>query len=135
MTGHVFLDASFWIAYRDERQTLHSEAKRILPQVFQRRMKFVTTFPVLCEIHAHFSRSAIKRQLIIRDFEKNPVVHLEEVTHSDQQKAFGILRVQTDKSYSLCDAVSFVVIRRLALKQVLTFDNHFRQFGEFEIVS
>jgi predicted nucleic acid-binding protein len=135
MTGHVFLDASFWIAYRDERQALHSEAKLILPQVFQRRLRFVTTLPVLCEIQAHFSRSVNKKQLVIRDFEKNPVVHLEEVTHLDQQKAFAILRAQADKSYSLCDAVSFVVIRRLGLKKVLTFDDHFRQFGEFEIVS
>lgn len=135
MTGHVFLDASFWIAYRDERQTLHREAKRILSEVFRRRMKMVTTLPVLCEAHAHFSRSAKKKRMILQDFENNPLVHIEEVTHSDQQQAFEILNSQSDKSYSLCDALSFVVIRRLNLKQVLAFDDHFRQFGEFEIIS
>jgi len=38
------------------------------------------------------------------------------------------------QSYSLCDAVSFVVSNAW-LKQALAFDEHFRQFGEFEIIS
>ena len=135
MNGHVFLDASFWIAYRDERQNLHEQAKRILSVVFRRRIKFVTTLPVLCEIHAHFCRNAKKKHLIIRDFDNNPLVQIEAITNADQQQAFELLRSQTDKTYSLCDAISFVVIRRLGLNQVLSFDKHFRQFGEFEIIS
>jgi len=134
MTSHVFLDASFWIAYRNERQNCHKEATRILTEMFRRRTKFVTTLPVLCEIHAHFSRTP-KKKVILQDFESNPLVHIEEVTHADQQLAFKLLSRQTDKSYSLCDAVSFVVMQRLGLKQALAFDDHFRQFGEFEIVS
>ncbi len=134
MTNHIFLDASFWIAYRNERQNCHREAIRILTEMAQRRTKFVTTLPVLCEIHAHFSRTP-KKKAILQDFESNPLVHIEEVTHADQQLAFKLLRQQTDKSYSLCDAVSFVVMQRLGLKQALAFDDHFRQFGEFEIFS
>jgi predicted nucleic acid-binding protein len=135
MNGYAFLDASFWIAYRDERQNLHEQAKRILAAVFRRRTRFVTTLPVLCETHAHFSRNAKKKHLIIQDFDNNPLVQIEAITHADQQQAFELLRSQTDKTYSLCDAISFVIIRRLGLKQVLSFDNHFRQFGEFEILS
>jgi predicted nucleic acid-binding protein len=134
MTNHIFLDASFWIAYRNERQNCHREAKRILAETFRHRIKFVTTLPVLCEIHAHFSRTP-KKKVILQDFESNSLVHIEEVTHADQQLAFKLLRRQTDKSYSLCDAVSFVVMQRLGLKQALAFDDHFRQFGEFEIIS
>jgi predicted nucleic acid-binding protein len=135
MNDHVFLDASFWIAYRDERQNLHEQAKRILSAVFRRRIKFVTTLPVLCEIHAHFCRNAKKKRLIIQDFDNNPLVQIEAITNADQQQAFELLRSQTDKTYSLCDAISFVVIRRLCLNQVLSFDKHFRQFGEFEVLS
>ncbi|HEY5298252.1 MAG TPA: PIN domain-containing protein [Verrucomicrobiae bacterium] len=134
MTNHIFLDASFWIAYRNERQNCHREAIRILTEMARHRTKFVTTLPVLCEIHAHFSRTP-KKKVILQDFENNPLVHIEEVAHADQQLAFKLLRRQTDKSYSLCDAVSFVVMQRLGLKQALAFDDHFRQFGEFEIIS
>jgi predicted nucleic acid-binding protein len=135
MISHVFLDASFWIAYRDEREDFHQEAKRILSDVFRKRTRILTTFPVICEIHAQFSRSPKKRRVVIEDFRDNPVVGIEEVTHQDQQGAFEVLRRQADKSYSLCDATSFVVMRRIGLRQVLTFDNHFQQFGEFEILS
>ena len=134
MNGHVFIDASFWIAYRDERQNLHEQAKRILSAVFRRRIKFVTTLPVLCETHGHFCRNAKKKHLIIQDFDNNPLVQIEAITNADQLQAFELLRSQTDKTYSLCDAISFVVIRRLGLNQVLSFDKHFRQFGEFEII-
>ena len=76
-----------------------------------------------------------KKRLIIQDFDNNPLVQIEAITNADQQQAFELLRSQTDKTYSLCDAISFVVIRRLGVSQVLSFDKHFRQFGEFEIIS
>ena len=135
MNGRIFLDASFWIAYRDERQELHPQAKEILPRVFGERVMFVTTLPVVCEIHAHFSRSRPKKRMIMDDFYSNPVVTIAEVSSVDQQEALKLLRVQQDKNYSLCDATSFVVMRRLQLKRALAFDDHFRQFGEFEIIS
>ena len=134
MNGRVFLDASFWIAYRDERQELHEEAKRALANMFRRRVQFVTTLPVLCETHAHFCRKDRKKRIIIQDFENNPVVHFESITDPDRQKAFELLKDHADKSYSLCDALSFIVMRRLNLKSVLCFDDHFRQFGEFEVI-
>ncbi|MDB6057270.1 MAG: hypothetical protein JWO95_1114, partial [Verrucomicrobiales bacterium] len=40
----------------------------------------------------------------------------------------------SDKDYSLCDALSFVIIRRIGLRQAASFDKHFRQFGEFEVL-
>lgn len=135
MNGHIFLDASFWIACRDERQDFHVQSRRMLSEVFRRRLHFVTTLPVLCEIHAHFSRNEKKKQVILRDFDANPLVRIEVVTHADQQTAFELLRQYADKTYSLCDAISFVVIQRLGLKQALSFDDHFRQFGKFDVFS
>jgi predicted nucleic acid-binding protein len=62
-------------------------------------------------------------------------VHLEPLTDADYQEALAILDGQADKNYPFCDVLSFVVMRRLEIKQVATFDEHFRQFGEFEILS
>ena len=93
------------------------------------------TLPVLCEIHAYFARHQNKKELVFGDFWNNPVVHIEDVTGRDQTLAIELLRRQKDKSYSLCDAVSFVTMRRLGLERVLAFDDHFRQFGEFRVVA
>ncbi len=135
MNGRIFLDASFWIAYRDERQDLHPQARAILPRVFRERVLFVTTLPVICEIHAHFSRSRPKNRQVMDDFYSNPIVTIAEISPVDQQEALQLLRQHQAKSYSLCDAISFVLMRRLKVKRALAFDDHFHQLGEFEIIS
>lgn len=135
MNGLVFLDTSFWIAYRDERQEQHAAARRILLDVFRRRQRLVTTFPVICEIQAYFSRSQPRKAAVLADLWENPVLTIAETTHQDQIQAIAVLRARPDRSYSLCDSLSFVVMLRLGLARVLTFDDHFRQFGAFEIVT
>lgn len=135
MNSRVFLDASFWIAYRDERQEFHARAREILPRMFRERVLFVTTLPVICEVYAHFSRSRLKKRLVMDDLFDNPVVNIADVTVQDQQDALHLLRSHLDKSYSLCDAISFVLMRRLQVSRALAFDDHFRQFGEFEVLN
>ena len=135
MKSRIFLDSSFWIAYRDAREAECSRAGELVRQFFGERKHFVTTVPVFCEIHARFARNKTRRQTIISDFWHNPLVHLEPLTDADYQEALAILGAQTDKSYPFCDVLSFVVMRRLKIKQVATFDEHFRQFGEFEVLS
>jgi predicted nucleic acid-binding protein len=135
MNNRVFLDASFWIAYRDERQELHPQAADILRRVFRERVLFVTTLPVVCEIQAYFSRSKTKKRVVLDDLFQNPVVELADLVPADQQQALEILRSNLDKAYSLCDALSFAVMRRQRVNRALAFDDHFRQFGEFELIS
>jgi len=134
MSNLIFLDASFWITYRDEDDTRQPEARRIVAELFRERCRFVTTLPVICEIHANFSRNVNKRALVLADLCDNPLVTIENISPSDQRAAIQILRASRDKTYPLCDAISFVVMRRLHVKRAASFDNHFRQFGEFEIV-
>ena len=117
MKSRIFLDSSFWIAYRDAREADYLRAKELVRQFFGERKHFVTTVPVFCEIHARFARHKTRRQTIIADFWYNPLVHLEPLTDADYQEALAILGAQTDKSYPFCDVLSFVVMRRLEIKQ------------------
>ncbi len=132
--NYVFLDASFWISYRDPRESNSQRARRALENEFQQRSNFVTTLPVICEIQAYFARHPTLRSMILNDLWHNPVLRIEEVTIDDQDQAIELLRSRRDKAYSLCDAISFIVIRRLGVRRAASFDEHFRQFGEFEIV-
>jgi hypothetical protein len=134
MNGHTFLDASFWIAYRDPQQEMHGEARRIFPETFRLRTTMITTLPVVCEIQAHFSRNRNWKRLILADLRNNPLIRIEETAQQDQEQAFEILNRHVDKNYSLCDTLSFAVMRRLGLKRALAFDDHFRQFGGFEVI-
>jgi uncharacterized protein len=134
MTTAVFLDASFWVVYRNDEELRHPLARRVIADLFRQKAPIVTTLPVICEVHAYFTRNPLIRRMLLRDFYENPVVTLEEVLHEDQQAALELLRVNDDKTYSLCDALSFVVMRRLNIRRAVSFDKHFRQIGEFEII-
>ncbi len=134
MNDRVFLDASFWIVHRDEKDGNHPVARRVMSDLFRERIHFVTTLPIACETHAYFARDRQRRELVLKDFLENPVLTTENISHQDQRAAREILQLHHDKSYSLCDALSFVVMRRLNLKRAAAFDQHFRQFGEFEII-
>ena len=60
--------------------------------------------------------------------------HLERVRKRDEERAIALLRAHEDKSYSLCDALSFVVMERLRIREAIAFDRHFRAYGRFTIL-
>lgn len=53
-------------------------------------------------------------------------IWVEQGTHD---RAVALLRSRPDKSYSLCDAVSFVLMREQGISEALTTDQHFGQEG------
>lgn len=130
----IFVDASFWIALRDRHDPLHLRATQTARAIAGGRRALVTTHLVFAEIHAYFSRFKNLREQLINDFWSGNVVRLESVQPADNAEALALLRQHDDKSYSFCDAVSFVLMRRLGLQQALSFDGHFQQIGEFEIL-
>jgi predicted nucleic acid-binding protein len=54
------------------------------------------------------------------------VVWVDEVLH---KSALSLLENRRDKSYSLCDAVSFVLMQERGVTGALTTDKHFEQEG------
>jgi predicted nucleic acid-binding protein len=54
------------------------------------------------------------------------VVWIEPALHNE---AVWLLQSQLDKSYSLCDAVSFALMQQRKLVEALTTDRHFDQAG------
>ena len=51
---------------------------------------------------------------------------LDEALH---RTAFALVQARQDKTYSLCDAVSFVLMRERGIREALTTDKHFEQEG------
>jgi uncharacterized protein len=130
----VLLDASFWIALRDWREPLNGRASGLAKNLFRQRRPLVFTNLVLAETHAYFSRFPLVRLQILNEAEAGPALRWEPILRVDEVAATHLLRSQRDKTYSFCDAVSFMLMRRLKIRQVVTFDRHFRQFGEFEVI-
>jgi predicted nucleic acid-binding protein len=54
------------------------------------------------------------------------VVYVEEFLH---REALALLRERPDKDWSLCDAVSFILMQQYRITEALTTDHHFEQAG------
>ena len=54
------------------------------------------------------------------------IVWVEEFLH---RAAHALLQARLDKTYSLCDAVSFILMRERGITDALTTDKHFEQEG------
>ena len=58
------------------------------------------------------------------------IVHIEQSLDDD---AWGLLESRLDKDWSLVDASSFVVKKRLGMMYALTSDHHFAQAGFIQV--
>ena len=56
------------------------------------------------------------------------------MTQADEALAISILREHQDKTYSFCDALSFMVMERLGVTEAMAFDRHFREYGKLTIL-
>ncbi len=63
------------------------------------------------------------------DLLSSPDIETVWVDESIHRAAVELLLLRQDKSYSLCDAVSFILMRRRGISESLTTDRHFEQEG------
>jgi uncharacterized protein len=129
----IFVDSSYWIGLRNRQDRYHDQSQRIARWIVRERLLIVVTPFIFAETHAYFSRVPQLRELVIRDFWKNAIVSFEQPSYQDQVEALKLLQ-QRDKSYSFADAVSFVIMQRLGLYDVVSYDDHFQQFGRFNVI-
>jgi uncharacterized protein len=71
--------------------------------------------------------SRTKALTFVADLMDNPDIELRCVDESLHRKALALLFARLDKTYSLCDVVSFLLMRRHGLTEALTTDRHFEQ--------
>jgi len=65
----------------------------------------------------------------VSDLLEHPDIEVVWVDQELHQEAVNLLMDRMDKTYSLCDAVSFVLMRARGCTEALTTDRHFEQEG------
>ena len=129
----VFLDASFYIALIDPRDTLHTRAREILDLLLKERVRFVTVDVIVYEILAFFSnegeylRAAAAR--VAREILTEPTLDCIRVDTSLLRLAIERYEQRPDKRFSLTDCVSMLVCEDLGITDVLTSDRDFERAG------
>ncbi len=83
-------------------------------------------FVPLCQTRGLNRSKALSFAAELFDNRLVEIVWVEEVLH---RAAHALLQARMDKTYSLCDAVSFVLMRERGITDALTTDHHFEQEG------
>ncbi len=134
----VFVDTSGFFAYLVDGDAYHAEGMRLLPALRQARRRLLTTNAVVLETYALLlNRARDGRNAAIRflDVVERGFAAVERVTKADEVRAYKLVRAHADKTYSLCDALSFVVMERLGIEEAIAFDRHFREYGRFRLLA
>ncbi len=127
----VFVDTSAFVALLRRDDAHHAGAERIQQRLKAERVRLVTTNFVVAETHAlllrHLGGAAARE--FLNGVDGGHMAVLVRAEPADAVGARTTIYRQTDKDYSLCDAISFAVMTRLDLRQAWAFGRHFGQYG------
>lgn len=124
----LLLDTSGLLCLFDKADSRHQSAH----DFFRQAKSLLTTNYVLAEflplvmsrkLHRTSSLFFLQHLVLLPRLE---LVWVDEAIH---QKAMKLIENRLDKNYSLCDAVSFVVMRARQINAALSTDKHFEQEG------
>ena len=124
----VFADAFYFVA-RLNRHDQHHERVLAFSQDFRARL--LTTDLVLMEVADALAKSECRTRIrdFIRHLHQSPACEVIATSRELQDRALDLYHQHRDKSWTLTDCVSFVVMRERGLTDALTADHHFEQAG------
>ncbi|HXW81512.1 MAG TPA: PIN domain-containing protein [Acidimicrobiales bacterium] len=123
-----FVDTSFWVALQFRRDARHPIARAIWDAgagpLMTTTLVIGETWTFLCRRAGHrraveFLDAAMKLSLLT-------VRHVDEEA---EDEAWRWLRRHDEREYSFVDATSFVLMRRLRIREALAFDGDFSAAG------
>lgn len=127
----VFADTSWWIALFLDWDPRHQNALAVSADITFHRV--YTTREVLIESLNFVSGMGPRVRLLVQDWFTRAIdssaIVLLEPGHDEIKESMSLYRARPDKSYSLTDCISFVVMRNLGITEALTHDRHFEREG------
>jgi predicted nucleic acid-binding protein len=128
----VFVDTGAFYAALNRKDGYHQDAVQLFTRAVEEEWQLFTSNFVVAETHA-LSLTRLGRALATNWLRDVPAV-VVRVTEEDESKAKRIIFGYRDKEFSYCDATSFVVMERMRIREVMAFDPHFIQYGQFVVV-
>lgn len=129
----MLLDTSGLLCFFDDKDFRHNKAVSFIESANTR----LTTNYVLAELIPLCETRGLNRKRTLEFVEtlvKNPLVEIVWVDEELHNQAFALLQKRLDKTYSLCDAVSFIIMGERGILEALTTDKHFEQEGFIKLL-
>lgn len=129
----IFADTSFFKAFVDEKDDFHEDAVRILMKIETSNENLLTTNYILDETVTliRVKCGLEKVRDLKKALEEVQKIIIRRVLPVDEKNAWNWFWNDWS-NLSFTDCVSFALMKRLDLKRVATFDEHFQRAG-FEV--
>jgi len=132
----IFIDTGFVIALASVTDQNHEKASQLWNELLKDLPEMVTTTYVIDEIVTFFnSRNRHAKAVEIGNRLMNS--HSVQVIYVDKglfDKGWQYFQQHDDKTYSMTDCISFIVMKEQGIEAALSFDKHFTQAG-FKVLS
>jgi uncharacterized protein len=124
----MLLDTSGLLCLLHHDESEHEQAKILYNTAFRRltHSYVLAELIPLCQARGLPRKGTLEFARSLLTSKNVEVVWVSELLH---RQALQLLENRQDKIYSLCDAVSFVLMRERQLLDALTTDKHFEQEG------
>lgn len=126
-----FLDTGYLIALFSPRDAHHTTSVALKEKARREQRRLLTTDAVILEVGAAFAKSGFRPAgiALMRVLLSDPLITVVPLTPALRDRAITLFAQRADKEWSLCDCVSFVVMRDEGIEFALTPDHHFTQAG------
>ena len=128
----IFVDSSGWIAVNVSGDKDYAGARSFYQQqIFSKYRQLVTTNLVLAETHAYLLRRGGRKNALKFLSLVNDSARVRTISSSPELEtaAVSLLSRFHDQDFSLCDAVSFVLMHEMNIRDAFCFDKHFQTAG------
>lgn len=131
----IFVDTSFWVAFRNRRDGRHREAVTQLED--RPDAALVTSNHVLGETWTYLRRRLGHGAAVgfLDAVERSQRVRVIRIEEAQEQAAWRWLRQHDEREYSFVDATSFALMRTHRAREALAFDGDFSAAGFVELRS
>jgi predicted nucleic acid-binding protein len=131
MSNICFVDTVCWIALLNKDDELHMVADSEYKRLMNSGVRFVTTSAVLNETANSLSRPQFRAAVVefYRRLQTSFRIEIVFVNEYLWNKGWKLYEERLDKSWSLTDCFSFVVMQEREIKETLSTDRHFEQAG------
>ena len=129
----IFVDTSFWVAVRNDRDGQHATADSLLAVIGDQPL--ITSNHVRGETWTFLRRkvghaSAMGFLDLLR---RSPRLQVVPIDDELEERAWSWLGQHDERSYSFVDATSFALMRSMKIKDALAFDGDFSAAGFREL--
>lgn len=124
----IFVDTSAWYARYAARDAHHARARALF--VAAEQPLLTTDYVVdetltLLKARGNYEQALRLGPILFRGL----IATLIYVTPDDLAAAWQVFATHRDKDWSFTDCVSYVVMKRLSIREAIAMDRHFDQFG------